>query len=412
MEYPFYDFGWNPAGIPGYEDTGTNANYPGEQQSPLFRRISPLDRFDHVDPVFSSCHVPLMWVSPWIFSYGEFVDNTFVPMYVAQQELKLFDENIHLMPIFAGYNMPSFVNNLLRPFSNKSVTSFSDAASREHVFDPEWPRCFETMLLCNLKGLYNDRPAPKYPVDNPAIYYDEKFTYDGDSEWRWWRAGPAGRFLVDYYKKIGQLVVPEKKDAEKETLQITISVRNGEVKYRNFLNLDEFVKECNAWVPPSTSTDSSKQKQQQQQQEYRSVKCTPHSFGKDFMDDLRVLQNSDVLMGHHGAELNNGWFMKQGKSVIEVRMLDFDGHWPDLYFRSLYRTENYIFYWQAQVVKDETWRPSEFEKNDAPHRFYHRDRHTVLRWADFQPIMKAIVVNAQSKTAYEKLAYEDIRWEI
>jgi hypothetical protein len=67
-------------------------------------------------------------------------------------------------------------------------------------------------------------------------------------------------------------------------------------------------------------------------------------------------------IGHHGAELNNAWFMRNGSSVVEVRMKDFKGIWPDTYFRSLFRTENAILYWQAAVVKDGTWKPSRFER--------------------------------------------------
>lgn len=44
-------------------------------------------------------------------------------------------------------------------------------------------------------------------------------------------------------------------------------------------------------------------------------------------------------------------------------MKGFSGIWPDFYFRSLYRTDNYIFYWQTQVVKEETWAKSAFEES-------------------------------------------------
>ena len=67
-------------------------------------------------------------------------------------------------------------------------------------------------------------------------------------------------------------------------------------------------------------------------------------------------------IGHHGGDFNNGWFMRPGSSVVEVRMKDFAGAWPDFYFRSLYRTDNVIFYWQAQVVKEGTWAKSAFEE--------------------------------------------------
>lgn len=73
--------------------------------------------------------------------------------------------------------------------------------------------------------------------------------------------------------------------------------------------------------------------------------------------------NLNLQIAHHGAELNNGWFMRPHSSVIEVVMHKFQGIWPDFYYRSLFRTENIILYWRADVTKEETWRPGVFEES-------------------------------------------------
>ncbi len=75
------------------------------------------------------------------------------------------------------------------------IVTLDDLGSREHIFDAKWPRCFETMLLCQLKGLYSDRPNPAFPVDDADVYGDMNVTYDGDKSWEWWRAGPAGQYV-------------------------------------------------------------------------------------------------------------------------------------------------------------------------------------------------------------------------
>lgn len=75
------------------------------------------------------------------------------------------------------------------------VVTLADLGSREHIFDATRPRCFETMVLCRLKGLYSDRPGPKYAVNDTAEYGDLKHTYDGDKDWKWWRPARAGQHV-------------------------------------------------------------------------------------------------------------------------------------------------------------------------------------------------------------------------
>jgi hypothetical protein len=66
-------------------------------------------------------------------------------------------------------------------------------------------------------------------------------------------------------------------------LQIVIATRNGKVAYRNFLNLDDFLADCNTWKPPTTSG-------------FKRAKCRTHSFG-DVLVDASALQPADVLVG-------------------------------------------------------------------------------------------------------------------
>jgi hypothetical protein len=58
-----------------------------------------------------------------------------------------------------------------------------------------------------------------------------------------------------------------------------------------------------------------------------------------------------------------GFFLFFSSSLFLFMQFGFDGWWPDLYFRSIFRTENKILYFQAAVTKDETWKPSYFESS-------------------------------------------------
>lgn len=46
--------------------------------------------------------------------------------------------------------------------------------------------------------------------------------------------------------------------------------------------------------------------------------------------------------------------------------------------------------------------------------FHHtpRDRHTVLRWADFEPVLGRIAGVRRSREAYRALPYDQVRWDI
>jgi hypothetical protein len=87
----------------------------------VFRRNSSYDRFDHKAPVFSHCHVPLLWLPTWMIQYGEFLSSSFMPLWVMQHELKLFDTSIDLVVGMAGYTLPKFASSLLEPYTERQV---------------------------------------------------------------------------------------------------------------------------------------------------------------------------------------------------------------------------------------------------------------------------------------------------
>jgi hypothetical protein len=195
LPYPFYDFGKLSAYVPGWESTTVDSRYPGEvQRFPLVRRNSTLDYFDISTPKFSKCQTPVIWAAPWLAAYGEFYLNNVVPLWVVQQQLGLFDREVILSPMLAGFQAPKHVYNLLKPFSD-IIIPFDELGSRVRAYQ-NLPRCFENMILCRLKGIYDSRPPPKYPVDNETVpYVGGHFTYDGDKDWVWWKGAYTGQFV-------------------------------------------------------------------------------------------------------------------------------------------------------------------------------------------------------------------------
>jgi hypothetical protein len=111
--------------LPGWHDQPVVDSWPLDGYHylhPLVRRNSSMDRPDLKDPVFSSCHVPLIWLPAWLFAYAEFFSNSFAPLWLMQVEKKLFDDKIDLVPLFAGLIAPNYVETLLRPYTTGKVS--------------------------------------------------------------------------------------------------------------------------------------------------------------------------------------------------------------------------------------------------------------------------------------------------
>ncbi|KAI3432352.1 hypothetical protein D9Q98_003909 [Chlorella vulgaris] len=393
FNYPFADTGFSATLVPGWTKLNKSSAGPvgvGIAQ-PLVRKNSSDDRPDQMDPIFSSCHTPIVWTSPYHNTYGEFFQSSFVPLWYMQSELKLIDRNIMLTPLMDGYRKPQFMENLLRPYSNKMILPFNDVSSREHMFDPTFPRCFEKVAMCNLKDLYTARPPRKFHDKESNLTI-----FDGDKTWTWYKPGQAGKALVDYYRHEGN-IPPFTKD--QDTLQVVVGKRTD--GYREFRNLTVFLERCNEWKPPLASV-------------YKRTLCVAHSFGPHaFFESLTLLQDTDVLIAHHGAELVHGWFMPFGSSVVEVRMKGFPDDWASIYFQSTYRSENTHLYFSAKVVNDDSWEPGAWEKDKQPNHIYALERRTKLRWNQWEPILEAIVAVNRSMELYEKKKWpDDLRWLI
>ena len=81
-------------------------------------------------------------------------------------------------------------------------------------------------------------------------------------------------------------------------MQILVSNRTG--GYRHLLQLEEFLQQCNAWVPPAPSR-------------WRRARCSPRTDA-DFVSDLAQMQQADIFVslgvggvGRAGVVLGGLW---------------------------------------------------------------------------------------------------------
>lgn len=67
-------------------------------------------------------------------------------------------------------------------------------------------------------------------------------------------------------------------------LQIMVATgRNDALPVRNFLQVESFIDNCSAWIPPHGSG-------------YSSVNCFGYKFGTDFFEDLKAIRKADILV--------------------------------------------------------------------------------------------------------------------
>ena len=64
------------------------------------------------------------------------------------------------------------------------------------------------------------------------------------------------------------------------------------------------------------------------------IECANHTFGvHGLAADVAVVRAADVLVGMHGSGLTNGFFMRRGSALIEVRPYGFEGGSANRYYK-------------------------------------------------------------------------------
>lgn len=89
------------------------------------------------------------------------------------------------------------------------------------------------------------------------------------------------------------------------------------------LNLQQLVAACNTrhWQLQGGGGAAAGGKQQQEEKGavYDGVVCRVHTFGRDLLLDVAVVQSTDVFVTLHGAGEVNALFLRPGSSLVELR---------------------------------------------------------------------------------------------
>ena len=262
---------------------------------------------------YSSC-VPLVWLPVWGYNIGEFFQNSVL----AVAELLaagVVDREVMLTPEVGGWPLRDYQTQMLRAFSSHPVKTMAQLApsncpasssARQQSQACAQPRCFERLLLCRFRDVYDhEHPIAPWHAARRIVaslrlgYRRSAWLVNGGYKQEATRAAAtsaAAPYAVLFASRA--------------------NAKNGA---RQLTNEAELVSRCSRWVPSprcvvGTNGDSD------------VVKCSPRVFGQHgFRADVAAVQEADVLVGTHGAALVHALFMRRGGALIEVRPYGFNG---------------------------------------------------------------------------------------
>ena len=327
------------------------------------------------DRGLSPC-VPLVWVPTWAFSFADSFVSSLVPI-DELQSAGLIDENVLLRPDLWAW--PRSKNPLYRMLGHLSAAPIRsvreeaprcDAAAAAAAAAGGPPRqcaahCYSRVLVCNFRSTFDAFAPPMAP----------------------WRAAQrvaasvaAGR-PVDAAAAISAAEAPDGDGPLR-----VIFVNRTRTKFsRSLTNLDVLLQRC-ASARRSGGIGG------------RRVVCRAHEFGAGSLRaDVRAARAADVLVGTHGAGLTNAFFMRRGAALVEVRPYNFEGAWPDGYFRSLTALEQAIFYFQVSSGSPKLSSP--VPKPDVS-VWDARDHGVELPWRTLRDVLAAVAAVNRSRERY------------
>ncbi|GAX84211.1 hypothetical protein CEUSTIGMA_g11634.t1 [Chlamydomonas eustigma] len=137
------------------------------------------------------------------------------------------------------------------------------------------------------------------------------------------------------------------------------------------------------------------------------AQCVSYSF-EELHLNAALMQQTDVLIGVHGAALTNAVFMPKGSAVIEVKPLHFVGIWPNHYMRKMLTLTDQnqsVFWYGVNVVNPSNSKPGREESlNIPPHWIWQRDRHVRIETGVLQSLLDRIAGVDGDPLRYQALA--------
>lgn len=254
----------------------------------------------------------LVWVPTFAFNFGEHFINSVVPLHELLDAGVLDPSTFVLRPELYGRRVPSWYESLHAGLSSTVTQSVRRVAPKCASGSATCAgECYSRLVLCNFQGNLN-RDLTAHPFSP-------------------WRVGqriaahhianaPSPDRSSSIYTSQGTPPAPPSRGRRDAPERIrVVFVQRGATEGRTIVNLAAVLAACNS---PSSC-----------------LRCANHTFGVSMAADVRVAAAADVLVGMHGSGLTNGFFLRRGAAIVEVRQLGFWGSWPDRYYATQAQVE-------------------------------------------------------------------------
>ena len=114
-------------------------------------------------------------------------------------------------------------------------------------------------------------------------------------------------------------------------------------------------------------------------------------FGQDFEEDLRVADSTDILLGVHGAGLNNLIFLRPGSNVVELRPCDSPEFLANHFQLMTWQLNFLIKHWTVRFEAQDLCLPGHLERQGIGRKdLYGRDRSVHLPLEGFRFLVERI----------------------
>lgn len=358
--------------------------YGGSRHYPLNTRLAT---------IFDTPHEPFRNQTHGLLIVAEWLENPGHGMYSLSAIAKAFEEGV-----FSGDDADIiFASGDGGPILNFTYLTWNILPHRHFV---PWDRvCYERAHLCRVNSNSLDRV----------------------SQLNLW---PTSQAVVRHYG----LNNPNLKASPlTKTQVVTIAVRehtgssvSSNKTERGWLNTREILDYCNSELAASlVVTDNEVSRFSSQKHDDDSPRpsrmplqatvgsavftCQTHVFGKNQTRDIQVAQETDVLVGVHGAALVHALFMREGGHLVEI----ISKHAPDfvdMHYRAYLKSQGYhIRFWRILVETDALIVPSLFEKKRIGNRImWGRDNSLSITKAAFEKALRAIFQADTAMTPLEK----------
>jgi len=341
--------------LPGYFD-----GLEDVQRTDRPTKVRPASRTMEVASIWD---VPLLNVTPvvayptWPFNFGDTMGKQFFHGYVdwASKHPEMYNLPLAIA-LPHDLLLPSFWR--LLEGVGVGVESFSVLSATPD----DKPLCFNKIIGCSHFG--------------------------PDDSWRAAMSEDSPKAWEQFRKTVVDSMCPSRRASQSEWArekQVVVGLVQRTTG-RRLRNLEDLLKQCRA-----LGTLGGKQ-----------IECRKVEFS-DILKDLCSLQELDVIVGTHGAQLANALFMRLGSNVIEVRAngwydVDIEDRlkdpdsWSSAIAQSFWFTNNTRYWWYGAEANDSF--------PDSRSKVPGRDSDVVMQWPTLACMLKKVMLLRADHDAY------------